>query len=500
MNLRTAAILAVTALVAVAAWPRFVATHVAQASVATPAPVVADYLQRDRLIAFYEDAVRRRPDQIVTRLLASQYLQRFREAGDPGDLLRGGHLARRSLALQPRFNAGAELTLASSLASLHRFREALSHAQNARRIEPSSIAAAAQVASALIELGRYDDAARVLGSARRAGAADVDLASVTARFDEITGRLASARRSIEIAAIAADSIIDTPAETRAWFHFRAGEMAWSAGDGDAADREFHVALAIYPRYARAHNGLARLYWSERRWPEARAAAARAAELVPLPETLGYEADAQRALGDAAAARATGDAIDAIARLGVAGGINDRALAIYFADHRLRPADAVAIARRDAAARDDVFAEDALGWALLRAGRCSAARVAAAKAVRAGTQDARLQYHAGVVAMECGERTEAARRLRLALEINPQFHPFDADDARRRLARLRAADRAGRGDLEARVDEARVVERGADPVGEVEVGLGRRAHAVEPDLAVAGERGVRVLVGVLPIGG
>jgi hypothetical protein len=38
-------------------------------------------------------------------------------------------------------------------------------------------------------------------------------------------------------------------------------------------------------------------------------------------------------------------------------------------------------------------------------------------------------------MECGDRAEGARRLKLALELNPQFHPFDADDARRRLARL-----------------------------------------------------------------
>jgi tetratricopeptide (TPR) repeat protein len=435
MNLRTAAVLAVTALAALAAWPRFVATHVAQASVTTPAPVVADYLQRDRLISFYEDAVQRRPDQIVTRLLAAQYLQRFRETGDPADLLRGRNLAQRSLALQPRFNAGAELTLASSLASLHRFREALAHAENARRIEPFGVAAAAQAASALVELGRYGDAAQLLRSVRRTPLDDAGLAAVTARFDEVTGRLAAARGSIERATIDSDSIIDNPAESRAWFHFRAGELAWSAGDGESAERQFHEALAIFPRYQRAYNGLARLYWSERRWPEARDAAARGAELVPLPETLGYEADAQRALGDAAAARATGDAIVAIARIGNAGGINDRALAIYFADHRLRPDEAVAIARRDVAVRDDVFAEDALGWALLRAGRCAGARVAAKAAVRAGTQDARLQYHAGIIAMECGESSEAARRLRLALELNPQFHPFDADDARRRLARL-----------------------------------------------------------------
>src|SRR5665213_1375737 len=339
MNLRTAAVLAVGALGALAVWPRFVATHVAQASVATPAPVVADYLQRDRLVAFYEDAVAHRADQIVTRLLAAQYLQRFRETGDAADLLRGEHLARRSLALQPRFNAGAELTLASALGSLHRFREALAHAENARAIEPGSTNAAAHVASTEVELGRYAEASAALHSAGPAYANDAGLATATARFDEVTGKLAAARRSIDLAMSATDSIIDSPAESRAWFHYRAAELVWSAGDGEVAEQRFREALAIFPSYQRAHNGLARVYWG------------------------------------------------------------------------------------------------ALGWALVRAGRCGAARIAARKAVRAGTQDARLQYHAGVIAMECGDRREAARRLQLALALNPNFDPVAADDARARVARL-----------------------------------------------------------------
>ena len=433
MNLRIAAVLAATALAALAAWPRFVATHEAQASVTTPAPVVADYRQRDRLVAFYEGAVLRHRDQIVTRLLAAQYLQRFRERSDPGDLLRGEHMANESLAIQPHLNIAAEMMLGSTLAALHRFREARVHAERARMIEPSNSGATAQVASIDVELGRYDDASRLLRSADRARRGDVALATASARYDEVTGGLAQARRSIDAAMVETDAVIDSPAESRAWFHFRAGELAWSAGDAGGAEQRYREALEIFPAYPRALNGLARLYWAQRRWPEARDAAVRAAGLVPLPETLGYAADAQRALGDAAAARATGDAIVAIARVGNTGGINDRALAIYFADHHLRPADAVAIARRDAAARDDVFAEDALAWALVRAGRCPEARRAARNAVRAGTQDARLQYHAGVIAMECGDHAEAARRLRLALELNRQFDPFAADDARRRLS-------------------------------------------------------------------
>ena len=435
MNVRTLVVLAALPVIGLAAWPHFVETRTAQASTPTPAPVLADYLQRGRLVAFYEDAVRRRPDQIVTRLLASQYLQRFRERGDVGDLWRGERAAQRSLAIQPRFNAGAELVLASSLVSLHRFRDGLVHAKRALRIEPANTAAVAHVAGALVELGRYDDANRLLRSVHAGHEVDAGLYPALARYDELTGNVATARDLIDLALAQTDSIIDSSAESRAWFHFRAGELAWTAGDGATAERRFREALEIVPDYPRALNGLARMYWGERRWGDALAAATPAAELVPLPETLGYKADAQRALGDAGGARSTEDLIAAIARIGNARALDDRALALYWSDHDQRPAEAVAIARRDVAARDDVFAEDTLAWALARTGRWTEAREAAHKAVRRNTQDARLQYHAGVIAMETGDPVEAARRLKLALALNPQFHPDGADDARKRLRRL-----------------------------------------------------------------
>jgi tetratricopeptide (TPR) repeat protein len=435
VNVRALAVLAALPVIGLAAWPRFVETRMAQASTPTPAPVLADYLQRGRLVAFYEDAVRRRPDQIVTRLLAAQYLQRFRERGDPADLVRAQHAAAQSLAIQPRFNAGAELVLASSLTSLHRFRDGLVHAERALRVEPTNTNAVAHVGGVLVELGRYDEANRLLRPVHAGGAIDTGLYPALARYDELCGNLATARELIDLALAQTDSIIDSPAESRAWFHFRAGELAWTAGDGATAEQRFREALEIVPNYPRALNGLARMFWGERRWQAALAAATSAAELVPLPETLGYKADAQRALGDAAGARATEDLIAAIARLGNARGLDDRALALYWSDHHQRPAEAVAIARRDAAARDDVFAEDTLAWALARDGRWAEARTAARKAVRRNTQDARLQYHAGVIAMESGDRAEAARRLTLALALNPQFHPEDAGDARKRIERL-----------------------------------------------------------------
>ena len=60
-----------------------------------------------------------------------------------------------------------------------------------------------------------------------------------------------------------------------------------------------------------------------------------------------------------------------------------------------------------------------------------------EALRLGTRDARLYYHAGMISTALGERKQAAEYLRSALEINPTFDVLGADVARRTLGELSA---------------------------------------------------------------
>ena len=68
----------------------------------------------------------------------------------------------------------------------------------------------------------------------------------------------------------------------------------------------------------------------------------------------------------------------------------------------------------------------------RTGSRKPARAAMAEALRLGTRDARLFYHAGMIERALGNVGEAARYLRLALDTNPHFHALQADEARRVL--------------------------------------------------------------------
>ncbi|MGA7202670.1 MAG: tetratricopeptide repeat protein [Candidatus Cybelea sp.] len=430
---------AVAALVAAAAlgaaWPWF-ASHRAQATGIPTAPISMDYLQRDRFIAFDEAQVRRDPsDQITRRMLGSEYLQRFRETGDLNDVTRAHAMAARSLSLQPQGNAQALGVIASSDIVFHHFPAALAVERSSLEGDPSNDDARAQSASILMELGRYEEAEHILN---RPSDPEVDQTwmSIRARYDEVTGNLAGARVVMAEATQQVDRMISISAYTRSWYHLRDAQLAFEAGDAQTAASEYDESLRIYPDNAMALLYQAKLYRAHHDWQRALAAATRSAELYPLPQALGYEADAQRALGDGDGASRTDALIAAEQRLFNVQGINDRLLAMYYAEHREHLNDALAAARSDIGKRgDEIYADDTMAWVLATMGRWKEARVYAVRAARYDTADPELQYHCGVIAWHTGRFGEARRRLSGALAVDPQFHPVYADDARRILVAI-----------------------------------------------------------------
>ncbi|MDQ6933397.1 MAG: tetratricopeptide repeat protein [Candidatus Eremiobacteraeota bacterium] len=394
-----------------------------------------DYQYRNATISFYEKRVRRdKEDQISARLLAGQYMQRYREQGDIDDIRRALVQARRALQLQPQNSSTTDDVLASANTALHRFKTALKYEQAAMN-NPEDWNGAAQAASLEMELGRYEDARRTLDRIHKFDPKPT-IDAVQARYDELTGQLTEARSLIDRGGIAMDSVIDNSAQGRAWFHYRAGELAFSSGDLAAAEQDERDALATFPSFSLAYNALARFCWASRDWNCALDAATKGANIVPLPETLGYKADAQRALGDAAGAAQTDSLIFAIERIGNAYHVSDRLLAIYYSEHGVRLDDALTIARREVTVRgNEIYAQDTLAWAAAMDNHWDEARTAIAKAIRYDTEDPRIQFHAGMIALHFGDKEGARKHLQRAIDLNPQFHPVYADEARSALAKV-----------------------------------------------------------------
>ena len=129
-------------------------------------------------------------------------------------------------------------------------------------------------------------------------------------------------------------------------------------------------------------------------------------------------------------------VEKIARLGEASGaLYSRQLALFYADHGLKAEEAYKAAAREYEARRDIYGADALAWTALKAGKLEEARAAITEALRLGTRDARLLYHAGMIARAAGDRGAARDYLGRALELNPQFDPLQAAAAREALAEV-----------------------------------------------------------------
>ena len=95
-------------------------------------------------------------------------------------------------------------------------------------------------------------------------------------------------------------------------------------------------------------------------------------------------------------------------------------------------EALTIAQRERAARSDIYTCDALAWCLFKKGSLLDAKKAIDEAMRLGTRDAQIYYHAGMIFNALGDRGNAVKHLKLALKINFSFDLLQADAARQTI--------------------------------------------------------------------
>src|SRR5438552_3276537 len=163
---------------------------------------------------------------------------------------------------------------------------------------------------------------------------------------------------------------------------------------------------------------------------------RAVARVPQPDLVAALGDVHDAAGDADQAERQYALVEYMGEVAAAAGTTyGRQLALFYADHDRRPEEALRLARLEAAGRGDIYTDDTLAWACYGNGRFAEAARAAHRALRLGTEDAMLHYHAGAIAAALGRDRIAARHLRRALALNPHFDLRQAPRARAALAAL-----------------------------------------------------------------
>jgi tetratricopeptide (TPR) repeat protein len=158
--------------------------------------------------------------------------------------------------------------------------------------------------------------------------------------------------------------------------------------------------------------------------------------LPQPELVARLGDWYTLNGDPVAAQKQFETVTFIGTLEEANGIlYNRQLALFYANHDIQLDVALALAEAELASRQDVYAYDTLAWALYKNGRLAEAALAMETALSHGTQDAQLQYHAGMIYAAQGKTNEATDALQTALTLNPHFDLFQAQIAQETLEQL-----------------------------------------------------------------
>ena len=225
-------------------------------------------------------------------------------------------------------------------------------------------------------------------------------------------------------------------ERVAWYSWQLGDTAFFMGDLRTASARYDDALMAYPGYFRALASRGRLDAAGGNYQQSIADYRAAIDQLPDPTFVAELGDVYRISGDSGAARREYDLVDFIGHLSKINGVMyNRQLVMFEADHDRNSQKAYLAAEREYRTRSDILGADALAWAALKAGKPTVARAAMQSALRLGTQDPRLLFHAGMIAKANGEFAASRHYLESALNLNAHFDPLQAIVAQEALAQL-----------------------------------------------------------------
>jgi tetratricopeptide (TPR) repeat protein len=320
--------------------------------------------------------------------LADALLRQARVSGNAGLALEAERAVKRVLHEEP-LEYEARRMLGAVYLSQHRFREAILEAERARDQRPTDDWNYGVMGDGHLEIGEYDAAfqafQRMMDLRPTAGAY-----ARAAYALELQGKLEASLHAMHLST---DATPPNDLEALAWHHAQLGELHRQLGHTNDAAFEFAWADHAFPGHPFAAIGMARMQEAT----GDRIGALHAYEAImsraPSPDVAERLGDLYRTLGrvdDAAreyALAETGWRVDAP---------QPAVLARFLAEHDRSPQEAIRLAESAAAARHDIFTDDALAWAYFKAGRLQDASAAMRRALRTGSKDQMIRRHAAAI--------------------------------------------------------------------------------------------------------
>jgi tetratricopeptide (TPR) repeat protein len=425
-------IIVVGALIISARFSAREATQMTNAALLAPLPGNA-ITPADRQIQTAQQSIQRAPTQAKAyNQLAVAFLQKTRETNNAEFSARAEAALKRSLELDPKVedsNFDALKLQTMLLLNQHRFSEALLHARRAVALRPQNYQVYGLLSDALVELGDYPAAVEAvdrMAALRPSAASHTRISYLRALHGHTEPALEAMRQALQMT-LPADT------EATAWTRVHIGQELARAGRWREAEHEIDIALEVLPDYhlALAAKGQARAALND--LPGAIHFYQRALAQSPAIDTAAALGDLYTKLGRTQEAQQQYALIETITR--VNGGGEPHQLALFWADHNLKLDEALALAQQERKTRNDIYTCDLLAWCLYKKGQMAEARQAITEALRLGTRDARLYYHAGMIHHGAGDREQAVKYLKLALATNAAFDIQQAEVAKQTLKQL-----------------------------------------------------------------
>jgi tetratricopeptide (TPR) repeat protein len=362
--------------------------------------------------------------------LGSAFFQKARETGDISYYDLAEQTLKKSLAL---------VHMASVDMGEHRFSEALVYAQKAIATGSGNLAAFALAGDAYTDMGDYDEAEVAYNTVQALGRAtssplalaymgDSRMAYLRYLHGDCTGAI-----QLMKSAIAGALQTNVPRENLAWLYFELGERYFQAGDLGNAALSYQAGVTADPNHYRSLAGLAKVQAAQGRFEESVQLYLRSIAIIPFPVYVAELGDVYKKVGRMHEAQQQYDLVDYIGHLSKLNQVlANRELALFYADHGIKLAEALELARKELQVRHDIYTWDTLAWVLYSNGRFQEAAEAINKALALHTSDSLLLFHAGMIYHSLGEDSYAEDFLSRALKTNPHFHVFHADLASRTL--------------------------------------------------------------------
>jgi len=385
----------------------------------------------DTLIQTLQERLRTNPnDWQSASQLGLAFLQKARETGDPTYYQKTEEALQKALSLQPDDYAAMSAMGALAVAR-HQFSSALEWGEKARQINPNRTYAYGVIADAQIELGRYSEAIETL-QAMVDLRPDMSSYSRISYIRELHGDMDGA---LEMMRLAVDSGTSN-SESTAWGRTQLAILYFNMGDLDRAELEYQRTLQNRPDYVYALAGLGRVRAARGDMDEAIKLLNQAVGIMPLPEFVITLEDLYHVAGQEDAASQQYRLLATIEKLYRANGVDmDMEIALFNADHNQNLEETLALAREAYTKRPSIHGADALAWVLYKTGNYEAAQKYSDEALKLGTKDALKLFHAGMIALEIGDKAQARTYLEQALTINPNFSILYANEARETLQTL-----------------------------------------------------------------